>query len=136
MQAQDVLFIDEIHRLNRTVEEVLYPAMEDFVVDIVIGKGPGARSVRIDLPPFTLVGATTRAGMLTSPLRDRFGVMSRLELYEEEELQAIVERAAGILAVDIEPAGARDRQALQGYARVATVSSRELGTLPRFGPIM
>ena len=81
MQANDVLFIDEIHRLSRSVEEVLYPAMEDAAVDIVIGKGPGARSVRIDLPPFTLVGATTRAGMLTSPLRDRFGVISRLELY-------------------------------------------------------
>jgi len=120
MQAQDVLFIDEIHRLNRTVEEVLYPAMEDFVVDIVIGKGPGARSVRIDLPPFTLVGATTRAGMLTSPLRDRFGVMSRLELYEEEELQAIVERAAGILAVDIEPAGALEiAKRSRGTPRVA-----------------
>lgn len=120
MHAQDVLFIDEIHRLNRTVEEVLYPAMEDFVVDIVIGKGPGARSVRIDLPPFTLVGATTRAGMLTSPLRDRFGVMSRLELYEEEELQAIVERAAGILAVDIEPAGALEiAKRSRGTPRVA-----------------
>lgn len=106
MQANDVLFIDEIHRLSRSVEEVLYPAMEDSSVDIIIGKGPGARSVRIDLVPFTLIGATTRAGMLTSPLRDRFGVISRLELYETKDLQAIVERAAQILNVEIHPAGA------------------------------
>lgn len=106
MQANDVLFIDEIHRLSRSVEEVLYPAMEDASVDIIIGKGPGARSVRIDLVPFTLVGATTRAGMLTSPLRDRFGVISRLELYETKDLQAIVERAAQILNVEIQPEGA------------------------------
>lgn len=108
MQANDVLFIDEIHRLSRSVEEVLYPAMEDSSVDIIIGKGPGARSVRIDLVPFTLIGATTRAGMLTSPLRDRFGVMSRLELYETKDLQAIVERAAKILNVEIEPEGAQE----------------------------
>jgi Holliday junction DNA helicase RuvB len=108
MQANDVLFIDEIHRLSRSVEEVLYPAMEDAAIDIVIGKGPGARSVRIDLPPFTLIGATTRAGMLTSPLRDRFGVMSRLELYETKDLQDIVMRAASILGVAIDEEGARE----------------------------
>lgn len=120
MQANDVLFIDEIHRLSRAVEEVLYPAMEDASVDIVIGKGPGARSVRIDLAPFTLVGATTRAGMLTSPLRDRFGVISRLELYEIKDLQAIVERAAKILNVDIDPDGAREiAQRSRGTPRVA-----------------
>lgn len=108
VQANDVLFIDEIHRLNRSVEEVLYPAMEDAAVDIVIGKGPGARSVRIDLPPFTLVGATTRAGMLTSPLRDRFGVISRLELYETKDLQAIIQRAAQLLNVEIDEKGAKE----------------------------
>jgi Holliday junction DNA helicase RuvB len=97
LEPGDVLFIDEIHRLNRSVEEVLYPAMEDFCLDIVIGKGPSARSVRLDLPPFTLVGATTRAGLLSSPLRDRFGVLSRLEYYQEEDLASIVERTAAIL---------------------------------------
>ncbi|MCW2278070.1 Holliday junction branch migration DNA helicase RuvB [Heliophilum fasciatum] len=106
LQPQDVLFIDEIHRLNRAVEEVLYPAMEDFCLDIVIGKGPSARSIRIDLPRFTLVGATTRAGMLTSPLRDRFGVIHRLEYYRPEELEVIVVRAASILQVPIEREGA------------------------------
>ncbi|MBU8850601.1 Holliday junction branch migration DNA helicase RuvB [Priestia megaterium] len=102
LEPGDVLFIDEIHRLNRSVEEVLYPAMEDFCLDIVIGKGPSARSVRLDLPPFTLVGATTRAGLLSSPLRDRFGVLSRLEYYQEEDLASIVERTAAILDVEIE----------------------------------
>lgn len=97
----DVLFIDEVHRLSRTVEEVLYPAMEDYALDIVIGKGPGARSMRLDLPRFTLVGATTRAGLLTSPLRDRFGVISRLEYYRPEELVLVITRTAGILGVDI-----------------------------------
>jgi Holliday junction DNA helicase RuvB len=101
LQPGDILFIDEIHRLSRTVEEMLYPAMEDRVVDIVIGKGPGARSVRLELNPFTLVGATTRAGMLTSPLRDRFGVISRLEFYEPEELLSIIKRSAQILGVAI-----------------------------------
>lgn len=104
----DVLFIDEIHRLNRVVEEILYPAMEDFALDIVIGKGPSARSIRLDLPKFTLVGATTRAGLLTSPLRDRFGVISRLEFYTQEELTFIVTRAAEILRVEIDPAGAAE----------------------------
>lgn len=101
LEPGDVLFIDEIHRLNRSVEEVLYPAMEDFCLDIVIGKGPSARSVRLDLPPFTLVGATTRAGMLSAPLRDRFGVVSRLEYYTHEELTEIVERTADVMEVDI-----------------------------------
>ncbi|NLL47750.1 MAG: Holliday junction branch migration DNA helicase RuvB, partial [Firmicutes bacterium] len=120
MQESDVLFIDEIHRLSRSVEEVLYPAMEDAAVDIVIGKGPGARSVRIDLPPFTLIGATTRAGMLTSPLRDRFGVISRLELYEEKDLQAIVTRAARILGVAIDAGGALEiAKRSRGTPRVA-----------------
>ena len=102
----DVLFIDEIHRLNRTVEEILYPAMEDYALDIIIGKGPSARSIRIDLPKFTLVGATTRAGLLTSPLRDRFGVISKLEMYAPGELMSIVKRSAGILGIGIEGEGA------------------------------
>ncbi|MFD0962351.1 Holliday junction branch migration DNA helicase RuvB [Paenibacillus chungangensis] len=101
LQEGDVLFIDEIHRLHRTVEEVLYPAMEDFALDIMIGKGPSARSVRLDLPPFTLIGATTRAGLLSAPLRDRFGVVSRLEFYTVDELAFIVSRAAEILEVSI-----------------------------------
>lgn len=104
----DVLFIDEVHRLSRTVEEVLYPAMEDFALDIVIGKGPGARSLRLELPRFTLVGATTRAGLLTSPLRDRFGVISRLDYYRPEDLVQIITRAAHILGVEITPDGARE----------------------------
>lgn len=104
----DVLFIDEIHRLSRSVEEILYPAMEDFALDIIIGKGPSARSIRLDLPKFTLVGATTRAGMLTSPLRDRFGVIHRLELYTAEELTRIVIRSAGILGIPIDSEGARE----------------------------
>ena len=102
----DILFIDEIHRLSRTVEEVLYPAMEDFVFDIVIGKGPSARSIRIDLPKFTLVGATTRAGQLSAPLRDRFGVILRLDLYTKEQLAIIVKRSAAILGMEIDESGA------------------------------
>ena len=102
----DVLFVDEIHRLNRQVEEVLYPAMEDFAIDIVIGKGASARSIRLDLPHFTLIGATTRAGLLTAPLRDRFGVVHHLEFYTEEELQTIVLRSAEVLNVEIDPQGA------------------------------
>lgn len=98
----DVLFVDEIHRLNSSVEEVLYPAMEDYALDIIIGKGPSARTLRLDLPPFTLIGATTRAGMLTSPLRDRFGVISRLQMYTPEELSMIVKRSAGILGSEID----------------------------------
>ena len=104
----DILFIDEIHRLNRAVEEILYPAMEDFAIDIIVGKGPSANSIRLDLPHFTLIGATTRAGQLSSPLRDRFGVQLRLELYTTEELQRIVMRSAALLGIEIEPAGARE----------------------------
>lgn len=104
----DVLFIDEIHRLNRSVEEVLYPAMEDYALDIIIGKGPSARSIRLDLPRFTLIGATTRAGQLSSPLRDRFGVQLRLEMYSAEELLNITQRSAGILGIPIEPEGAME----------------------------
>lgn len=106
LQEGDVLFVDEIHRLNRQVEEVLYPAMEDFVIDIIIGKGASARSVRLDLPKFTLVGATTRAGLLTAPLRDRFGVIHKLEFYTVEELTQIVLHSARVLEVEIEEAGA------------------------------
>jgi Holliday junction DNA helicase RuvB len=120
LAAYDVLFIDEIHRLHRTVEEVLYPAMEDFALDIIIGKGPSARSLRLDLPPFTLIGATTRAGALSSPLRDRFGVVSRLEFYRDEELQEIVRRAACILQVDIDEAGSLAiAKSARGTPRVA-----------------
>ncbi len=106
LQDGDVLFIDEIHRLNRSVEEVLYPAMEDRALDIIIGKGPSARSIRLDLPNFTLVGATTRAGQLSAPLRDRFGVILRLDLYSDKELAAIVHRSASILGIDIDEEGA------------------------------
>ena len=106
LNKNDILFIDEIHRLNRSVEEVLYPAMEDFALDIIIGKGPAARSVRLDLPRFTLVGATTRAGQISAPLRDRFGVVSRLELYSPEQLAGIVKRSAGILGIPIDEEGA------------------------------
>ncbi|CBL46861.1 Holliday junction resolvasome helicase subunit [gamma proteobacterium HdN1] len=106
LERGDVLFIDEIHRLSPVVEEILYPAMEDYQLDIMIGEGPAARSIKIDLPPFTLVGATTRAGLLTSPLRDRFGIVQRLEFYNVEELTSIVSRAAGILGVPIHSGGA------------------------------
>lgn len=108
LQEGDILFVDEIHRLNRQVEEVLYPAMEDYAIDIMIGKGPTARSIRLNLPHFTLVGATTRAGLLTAPLRDRFGVVHRLEFYSEEELADIVIRSAGVLEVEIEKEGAEE----------------------------
>ncbi len=108
LQEGDVLFVDEIHRLNRQVEEVLYPAMEDYAIDIMIGKGASARSIRLDLPKFTLVGATTRVGLLTAPLRDRFGVVHHLEFYTHKELQTIVLRSAKVLEVDIEPAGAME----------------------------
>ena len=106
LQEGDVLFIDEIHRLNRQVEEVLYPAMEDYAIDILVGKGQAARSIRLELPRFTLVGATTRAGMLTAPLRDRFGVVNRLNFYNSEELQTIIERSAEVLEIGIDPEGA------------------------------
>jgi Holliday junction DNA helicase RuvB len=108
LEENDVLFIDEIHRLSPVIEEILYPAMEDFHLDIMIGEGPSARSVKLDLPPFTLVGATTRAGMLTNPLRDRFGIVSRLEFYTNEELIRIVERSASLLNIKIESSGAKE----------------------------
>lgn len=116
LSEHDILFIDEIHRMSRTVEEILYPAMEDYALDIIIGKGPAAKSIRIDLPRFTLIGATTRAGLLTAPLRDRFGVISRLELYSVEEIQEIVKRSAGLLGVEIDDEGA------------AEIASRSRGT--------
>jgi len=120
LQANEILFVDEIHRLSPVVEEILYPAMEDFQLDIVIGEGPGARSIKIDLPPFTLVGATTRAGLLTSPLRDRFGIVQRLEFYGREDLQRIVERSARILGVPIDTAGAtRIAERSRGTPRIA-----------------
>ena len=106
LESGDVLFVDEVHRLPRAVEEVLYPAMEDFQIDVVLGKGPGARSLRLDLPRFTLVGATTRTGLITSPLRDRFGFAARLDLYDPQELEAIVVRSAGILGVEVDAEGA------------------------------
>ena len=108
LKKNDVLFIDEIHRLNRTIEEVLYPAMEDYAFDIVMGKGPNAKSVRIPIAPFTLIGATTRTGLLSSPLRDRFGVLNKLEMYKTEELMEIIKRSAGILEIDIDDDGARE----------------------------
>ncbi|MDD2739884.1 MAG: Holliday junction branch migration DNA helicase RuvB [Methylomonas lenta] len=108
LQAHDVLFIDEIHRLSPAVEEVLYPAMEDYQIDIIIGEGPAARSIKLDLPPFTLVGATTRAGLLTSPLRDRFGIVQRLEFYSVEELSTIVRRSANMLNIIMDDAGANE----------------------------
>ena len=120
LSAGDVLFIDEIHRLSHTVEEVLYPAMEDFALDIMIGKGPSARSIRLDLPKFTLIGATTRAGMLTSPLRDRFGINFRLELYTPEELSIIVQRSAKILKVPCDTQGALEiARRSRGTPRIA-----------------
>lgn len=116
LSQHDILFIDEIHRLSRSVEEILYPAMEDYALDIIIGKGPSAKSIRLDLPKFTLIGATTRAGLLTAPLRDRFGVMSRLELYTDEELIKIIMRSAGLLDVKTDREGA------------AEIASRSRGT--------
>ena len=116
----DVLFIDEIHRLNKSIEEILYPAMEDYALDIVIGKGPGARSVRLDLPKFTLIGATTRAGLLTSPLRDRFGVIQNLELYDDKDLVKIIKRSASILGVQIDNDGALEiAKRSRGTPRIA-----------------
>ena len=116
----DILFVDEIHRLNRSVEEILYPAMEDYALDIIVGKGPSANSIRLDLPKFTLIGATTRAGQLSAPLRDRFGVTLRLELYTPEELAKIVTRSAGILSVDIVPEGAYEiARRSRGTPRIA-----------------
>jgi Holliday junction DNA helicase RuvB len=120
LEAHDVLFIDEIHRLSPVVEEILYPALEDFQIDIMIGEGPAARSVKLDLPPFTLIGATTRAGMLTNPLRDRFGIVSRLEFYTPQELTFIVTRSARLLEVEIDAAGAMEiARRARGTPRVA-----------------
>ena len=127
LEPKDVLFIDEIHRLNRTVEEILYPAMEDFCLDIIIGKGPSARTLRLDLPPFTLIGATTRAGMLSSPLRDRFGVICRLEYYNEAELVAIINRASKLLPVAIDEKGAAEiGRRSRGTPRIANRLLRRL----------
>jgi len=127
LEDRDVLFIDEIHRLHRAVEEILYPAMEDYALDIVLGKGPGARSLRLGLPRFTLVGATTRAGLLTSPLRDRFGVTARLDFYTVEELRQVVERAARILSIPLEPEGAVEiARRARGTPRVANRLLRRL----------
>ncbi|PIU32133.1 MAG: Holliday junction branch migration DNA helicase RuvB [Syntrophobacteraceae bacterium CG07_land_8_20_14_0_80_61_8] len=120
LEPRDVLFIDEIHRLNHVVEEILYPAMEDFQLDIIIGQGPSARTIKLDLPPFTLVGATTRTGLLSPPLRDRFGVLLRLEFYRAEDLQKIVTRSAGILGIAIDTEGAREiAQRSRGTPRIA-----------------
>src|SRR5919112_80632 len=120
LEPRDVLFIDEIHRLSPVVEEILYPALEDFQIDIMIGEGPAARSVKLDLPPFTLVGATTRAGMLTNPLRDRFGIVARLEFYTPEELMRIVQRSAALLEIRLDPAGALEiARRSRGTPRIA-----------------
>jgi Holliday junction DNA helicase RuvB len=120
LEARDVLFIDEIHRLTPAVEEILYPAMEDFQLDLIIGEGPAARSVRIDLPPFTLIGATTRSGLITRPLRERFGIPVRLVFYEADELQRIVERGARVLGMALDPAGAAEiARRSRGTPRVA-----------------
>ncbi|MDO6682788.1 MULTISPECIES: Holliday junction branch migration DNA helicase RuvB [unclassified Oceanobacter] len=120
LEAGDVLFIDEIHRLNPAVEEVLYPAMEDYQLDIMVGEGPAARSIKIELPPFTLVGATTRAGLLTSPLRDRFGIVQRLEFYNEDDLSTIVSRSGSLLELEVDHAGAREiARRARGTPRIA-----------------
>ena len=120
LSPNDVLFIDEIHRLNRSVEEILYPALEDYNLDIIIGKGPSARSIRLDLPKFTLVGATTRAGSLTTPLRDRFGIVNRLELYDEKQLETIITRSANILKIEIDKDGAAEiAKRSRGTPRIA-----------------
>ncbi len=120
LEEFDVLFIDEIHRLSKSVEEILYPALEDYTLDIIIGKGPSARSIRLDLPKFTLIGATTKAGSLTTPLRDRFGIVNRLELYGEEDLKSIVKRSAGILDIDLEEDAATEiARRSRGTPRIA-----------------
>ena len=134
LSENDILFVDEIHRLNRAVEEFLYPAMEDYAIDIIIGKGPSANSIRLDLPKFTLIGATTRAGSLSAPLRDRFGVTLRLELYTPEELAKIVTRSAGILNVSIEPEGAMEiARRSRGTPRIA---NRMLRRVRDFAQVM
>ena len=134
LNENDILFVDEIHRLNRAVEEILYPAMEDYAIDIIIGKGPSANSIRLDLPRFTLIGATTRAGSLSAPLRDRFGVTLRLELYTPEELALIVKRSAGILSVPIDPDGAMEiARRSRGTPRIA---NRMLRRVRDFAQVM
>lgn len=134
LNENDILFVDEIHRLNRSVEEILYPAMEDYAIDIIIGKGPSANSIRLDLPKFTLIGATTRAGQLSAPLRDRFGVTLRLELYAPEELALIVKRSAGILNVPIEETGAMEiARRSRGTPRIA---NRMLRRVRDFAQVM
>ena len=134
LSENDILFVDEIHRLNRAVEEILYPAMEDYAIDIIIGKGPSANSIRLDLPKFTLIGATTRAGSLSAPLRDRFGLTLRLELYTPEELAKIVTRSAGILNVSIEPEGAMEiARRSRGTPRIA---NRMLRRVRDFAQVM
>ena len=134
LSENDILFVDEIHRLNRAVEEILYPAMEDYAIDIIIGKGPSANSIRLDLPKFTLIGATTRAGSLSAPLRDRFGVTLRLEFYTPEELAKIVTRSAGILNVSIEPEGAMEiARRSRGTPRIA---NRMLRRVRDFAQVM
>ena len=135
LEPRDVLFIDEIHRLSPVVEEILYPALEDFQIDIMIGEGPAARSVKLDLPPFTLVGATTRAGMLTNPLRDRFGIVSRLEFYTPDELVWIVTRSADLLKVTIDRGGAHEiADAPAARHASPTVCCAGCATSPRSGP--
>ncbi|OGA41917.1 MAG: Holliday junction DNA helicase RuvB [Betaproteobacteria bacterium RIFCSPLOWO2_12_FULL_62_13] len=133
LEPNDVLFIDEIHRLSPVVEEILYPALEDFQIDIMIGEGPAARSVKLDLPPFTLVGATTRAGMLTNPLRDRFGIVARLEFYSADELTRIVQRSANLLDIEVIPEGARE---IAGRSRgTPRVSNRLLRRVRDFAEV-
>lgn len=132
LQEHDVLFIDEIHRLNRSVEEILYPAMEDFALDIVMGKGAGANSIRIELPPFTLIGATTRAGALSAPLRDRFGIINHMQFYTADELKHILIRAAGILNIEIEETGAEEiARRSRGTPRIANRLLKRIRDLHR-----
>lgn len=132
LEPHDMLFIDEIHRLSPVVEEILYPAMEDYQLDIMIGEGPAARSIKIDLPPFTLIGATTRAGSLTSPLRDRFGIVQRLEFYNTDDLQHIVSRSARYMGLDISDDGARQiAMRSRGTPRITNRLLRRCGILPR-----
>jgi Holliday junction DNA helicase RuvB len=134
LEDHDVLFIDEIHRLNRVVEEILYPAMEDYQLDIIIGQGPGARSIKLDLPHFTLVGATTRTGLLTSPLRDRFGVIERLAFYAPEELRSVVQRSAGLLRITIEPGAALEiARRSRGTPRIANRLLRRVRDFAQVG---
>jgi Holliday junction DNA helicase RuvB len=132
LHDQDVLFIDEIHRLSHVVEEILYPAMEDYHIDILIGQGPSARSMKLGIPRFTLIGATTKAGLLTSPLRDRFGISFRFEFYDPEELAVIIRRSAGILSIAIDDDGAVElARRCRGTPRIANRLLRRVRTMPR-----